>query len=109
MASCNCDHPPGGTVNCTGNQIPVCRVVNGVAHGYCLPPNDSATGLELTAWFVSHLLRRDVTTGEVLARRDLQAALSEGRLVNPDTHEVFTFRIPDSLHMPIPELVRARS
>lgn len=102
MSTCNCNNPPGGSVTCNDDQIPVCKVVNGAAHGYCLTPPNNLSGLELTAWFFSNLLQREVTTGEALATRQFQAALQDGRYINRDTGEIITFRIPEGLNLRIP-------
>jgi hypothetical protein len=107
MTTCNCDNPPGGSVTCGDGQIPVCRVVNGAAHGYCLSPPSEVSGLELTAWFFSHLLRREVTTGEVMARLDLQVAVVEGRFTNTENGETITFRVPENMNMAILTVVGA--
>jgi hypothetical protein len=109
MNKCNCDNPPGGSVTCPDGQIPICRVQGGSANGYCLAPPSDLTGLELTAWFLTHLVGKDITTGEVMAKREFQAAILDGRFVNKATGEVITFTIPHSIHMPIPALAQARA
>jgi hypothetical protein len=109
MNTCNCDNPPGGSVTCNDDQIPVCRVVNGATHGYCLSPPSNLSGLELTAWFFSDLLRREVTTGEVLSRREFQAALQDGRFINRETGEIITFRVPEGLNLRIPAVAGMRA
>lgn len=102
MNTCNCDSPPGGSVTCPDGQIPICRVREGAAHGYCLSPPQGLDGLALTSWFFTHLLGTEVTEGEVMTRRDLQAAMEDGRFSNEETGEVITFQIPRSINMPMP-------
>lgn len=97
MPKCDCEEPPGGSVTCPEGHIPVCRVVNGAAQGSCWPIPTSVSGLDLTASFFSELLQREVTVGEVISRLDLQAAITDGRLVVPETGETFTFLIPESI------------
>ena len=75
-------------------QIPICRVRGGASHGYCLSPRSDISGLELTAWFLSHVLGEEIAAGDVMARRDLQAAMVDGRFVNQSSGEITTFTIP---------------
>lgn len=106
--TCYCESPPGGSITCPEGQIPICRVRGGEAHSYCLPAREDLSGLELTAWFLSHLVGQEVTTGEVMARKDLAAAVSEGRFENKETGEIVTFTIPQSLEMSLPAFAFAR-
>ena len=101
MNTCQCENPPGGSVSCKEGQIPFCRVRDGKTHGYCLAPPAGVTGLELTEWFFSELVGKEVTTGEAMTRRDLQAAISDGRFVNEETGEIITFRVPENIYLPI--------
>jgi hypothetical protein len=97
MNTCDCEDPPGGRVTCPEGHHAVCRVRRGEAQGFCLSPPAQAVGLELAAWFCSQLLEREVTAGEVMASPQLQAALADGRFVNHDTGDVFTFSFPETL------------
>ena|ERR1700730_7404443 len=107
--TCYCENPPGGSITCPEGQIPICRVRGGEAHSYCLAAREDLSGLELTAWFVSHLVGKEVTTGEIMARKDLAAVISEGRFVNKQTGEIVTFTIPQTLEMPLSEAAFAKA
>ncbi len=102
MATCYCENPPGGSITCPEGYVPFCSVRGGAAHTYCLPIPEAISGLALTAWFFSHLVGREVTTGEAMTRTDLHAALLDGRFVNRETGEIVRFTIPESIYLPIP-------
>src|SRR5688572_15228186 len=38
---CQCPKPPGGVAVCDGDQVAICKIVDGTAHTICLsPPNE---------------------------------------------------------------------
>ena len=47
---CSCPHPPGGTVECSANQMALCIVKDGVARHLCIDPIETSEAIKLTNW-----------------------------------------------------------
>lgn len=90
--NCQCINPPGGSVTCPDGHTPVCRVIKGVAHGICYPPQPTMTTQEFRVWIFAQI------TG--LHRQRLSSAdeeiLRSGTYVDKKNDAFVSFRLPNT-------------
>ena len=77
---CKCAEPPGGTVTCEKDQIPICIVKDGKVTSECRSrPSDRKTVAQQNAWLLSIVLGKKVTVSELLRSEEYQKILLESR------------------------------
>ena len=90
---CDCPKPPGGSVACEPQQMPLCIVLNGEARGMCLDPPTPASHAILVDWAMQQI------TGELVRFQTREAELlmlDRGIFERPDG-AVVTFSLPESI------------
>lgn len=91
--SCQCDHPPGGTVNCPTDHVAFCSVKNGVAQTGCYKPPATVTSQKaLDNWALEIVTGAPRLLDQPLSSAD-QNILGSEKYVRPDGTRV-NFRIP---------------
>jgi hypothetical protein len=103
--TCKCPNPPGGEVDCGEDQMAVCRVINGQAHGECIdPPEDTAMagGDQLKNWVLQEVFGQTRSPYASISSQE-EDILRQGYYKAADGTET-TFRMPTSKGKPAPAM-----
>jgi len=99
-----CEFPDrsGGHVGCEPNQMALCRVLNGIAHGECLNPPPSASGRALVNWALSRITGTWHSTSATIPDFELET-LEAGKFKRAGG-AIVTFALPDHIKSAIAKL-----
>jgi hypothetical protein len=103
---CNCPKPPGGSIQCSDEQLAVCGYQDGQIVSGCFDRpayvlsiiNDNQKNLVLANWVISRItgITRD---DHAPLERELSAMLAGSRYRNDETGEVIRFSLPKDLDL----------
>jgi hypothetical protein len=111
---CQCPNPPGGTVQCSDDQLAICSYTNGeiVSGCYDRPEPVAAISdkrernLALANWVLSRITGIARPIDEAI-EASLVELLRSGSYTDPQTDQVIRFTLPRDLELDFPQAAAA--
>ena len=111
---CQCPNPPGGTVQCSDEQLAICSYKDGQIFSGCFDrpepikaiSDKNEKNLALANWVLSEITGAERSIDQPI-ESELVELLRSGSHTNPQTNELMRFALPKDLELEFPQAAAA--